>query len=340
MKKFTLLLCIVPFLSMGVYAQGQYKDVRQTYLWDVTLSMQGYNGSPDIYDKVVDVMVQDIESITNERTEVVVIPFQDTEYCEVWREPATEEGKAALIKRIRGFKTTKVTNTNLSAPLQYAIDNVFTEDKKDVLKLMTDGNDNVNPDRLRKVLSEWCEMAVKKDVYGYYILLTDAAKNGDMSLVLKEICNFEEVDASKMLESISQIRQVDHSLKKGLLINVRDEYNMPKRLLFKIYSGEGNIPEGFQIRFKTMDNEYIEIDEVAEIQDDNTLVIHPKFKKSQETLINELPTNYPYSDIVLTYEPTEEMKKGKYAFTYIIDKECAVLLENKPVKTLNIYVKK
>lgn len=336
-----LLLCLAFLsLSLGMYAQGQFKDVRQTYLWDVTLSMKGYNGAPDIYNEVVDAMVKDIESVTNERTEIVVIPFQDKE-LDVWREYATPEGKEAMVKRIRSYKNTSVTNTNISSPLRYAIDNVFTADKIDIMKLMTDGNDNVDPDRLRAILESWCEMAKAKDAYGYYVLLTDAAKDGDLSYVLKGICNFEEVDASKMLDGIANIRQLNNPMKSGIIINVRDEYDKPKRLTFKIYSGDGNIPEGFKVRFKTQPNDYVEIDEVAEMKSDNSLDIHPHFLKPQADLIAELPTQYAYSDIVVEFEPTEEMAQDpKYAFTRIVDRECAVLLENKPVKTVNIYVKK
>lgn len=339
MKKF-LLGFVILMLSIGLRAQGQFKDVRQTYLWDVTLSMKGYNGAPDIYDQVVDVMIKDIRSITDERTEIVVVPFQDTKYCEVWREFATPEGKEAIIKHIRNYKNEQVTNTNISAPLQYAIDEIFTTDKIDIMKLMTDGNDNVNPARLREVLEQWCEIAKQKDAYGYYILLTDAAKNGDISVVLKGICNFEEVDASQMLDGIADIRQVNNTWKEGILINIRDEYDKPKRLRFTIYSGDGNIPAGFKVRFRTRPNDYVEIDEVAEMESDNSLEIHPRFKKSQQALIEELPTGHLFGDIMMDFEPTPEMAQDpKYAYTRIVDKECAVLLENKPVKTVTIHVK-
>ncbi len=335
MKRILSGLAVVLF-ALSLNAQGQFKDVRQTYLWDVTLSMKGYNGAPDIYSKVVEVMVRDIQSITNERTEIVVIPFQDTQYDQVWREYATPEGKAAIIKQIKEYKNEKVTNTNISAPLQYVIDNIFTTDKIDIMKLMTDGNDNVNPAKLHDILNRWCEIAKAKDAYGYYILLTNAAK---LDFELKGICNFEEVDVSDMLDGIADIRQVNSTLKRGIIINIRDEYDKPKRLTFKIYSGDGNIPEGFKIRYKTLPNDYVEIDEVAEMQADNSLEIHPKFKKPQEELIAELPTEYLYGDIVLQYEPTPEMSEGKYAYTRIVDNECAVMLENKPVKTVKIYVK-
>lgn len=339
MKKFLLGLATL-LSSLGLFAQGQFKDVRQTYLWDVTLSMKGFNGAPNIYDKVVDVMIKDIQSITNERTEIVVVPFQDKE-LDVWREFATPEGKAAIIDKISKYKNENITNTNISSPLQYVINNIFSADKIDIMKLMTDGNDNVNPARLRDILDHWCDIAKQKDAYGYYILLTNAAKNDDLSLVLKGICNFEEIDASQMLNGIAEIRQINNSWKEGILINIRDEYNKPKRLVFNVYAGDGNIPAGFKIRFKTIPNDYIEIDEVAEFQSDNSVVIHPHFIKSQQALMNELPTEYLYDDIVLEYEPTPNMASDpKFAFTRIVDNVTAVMLENKPVNTVNIYVKK
>ena len=338
--KRTLLGLASLLLSLSMCAQGQFKDVRQTYLWDVTLSMKGFSGAPDIYDKVVDVMIKDIQSISNERTEIVIIPFQD-KVLDVWSEFATPGGKASLIKRIRAYDKKDITNTNISSPLQYTIDKVFSTDKIDIMKLMTDGNDNVNPAKLHYILEHWCDMAKQKDVYGYYILLTNAAKDGDLSLVLKDICNFEEIDASNMLNGIADIRQLNNSWEEGILINIRDEYNKPKRLTFNVYAGDGNIPAGFKIRFKTLPNNFIEIDEVAEMQSDNSLEIHPRFLKSQQELIDELPTEFVYSDIVLEYEPTPEMAQDpKFAFTRIVDHESAVMLENKPVKTVNIHVKK
>ena len=73
------------------------------------------------------------------------------------------------------------------------------------------------------------------------------------------------------------------------------------------------------------------------MQSDNSLIIHPKFLQPQQTLIQSLPQYY--SDIILEYEPTEEMANGKFAFTRIVDNECNVILENKPVKTVRINVK-
>lgn len=328
---------LVLLSSVVLFAQGAFKDVRQTYLWDVTLSMKGYNGAPNIYKDVVDIMVKDIQSIDNERTEIVVIPFQNTEKCDVWRAYATPAGKKELIGKIRAYKNDNVTNTCISKPLEYVLRDVFSPDKIDIMKLMTDGVDNVDPKRLEDVLSRWCELTRGLDAYGYYILLTNSAVDEKLRLQLRGICNFEEIDASSDLSSIAEIVQVKALFAQGVRINIRDEYNKPKRLEFTQYMGK-TAPAGYQIHFRTSPNPYVEIDETVELRPDLSVELHPRWLKSQQQLIEELPIEYPYSDITLEYDATEAMQSGKFAFTRLVDKECPLQLINKPEKTVRIYV--
>ena len=50
MKKIFLTIVCALYAMVLLSAQGNsYKDIRLTYLWDVTLSMKGYNGSPNIF---------------------------------------------------------------------------------------------------------------------------------------------------------------------------------------------------------------------------------------------------------------------------------------------------
>ena len=93
MKKIALIFLLLLSQLSAFAAGNMFKDIRQIYLWDVTLSMKGYGGNPDIYDKVLSVMIKDIESIDNDRTEIVVIAFQDTEYCQIWRTLDSENEK-------------------------------------------------------------------------------------------------------------------------------------------------------------------------------------------------------------------------------------------------------
>lgn len=339
MKKL-LLLFVLSIFSVFVFSQKYAKDIRQTYLWDVTLSMKGHGGTPNIYTAVIDVMIKDIESISNERTEIVVIPFQNTKYCSIWKEKATPTGKKAIIKKIKDYSNNNLTSTNISAPLQYAIDSIFSVDKIDILKLLTDGKDNVNPEKLEEILRNWCMIAKNKDVYGYYILLTPAAKGGDVSLLLKEICNFEEVDLTdgKNFSGIAEIKQIAPVFEDGININIRDEYDKVQRLNFKLYMSE-DVPEGFEIHFKTQSNPYLKIDTIARISDDMSVELKPHFILSKDSLIHSVPIDFPHKEIVLEYNSTDNMSHGEFAFTRLIDTKCNVYLINKPEKTVYIYVK-
>lgn len=335
--KNTKYLCCLMFALIACTARGDsYKDIRMTYLWDVTLSMKGYNGSPNIYDKVVTAMIKDIESITNERTEIVVVPFQNSKYCDVWKEFATPQGKANLKSKIKAYKNDNVTNTNISAPLQYAIDEIFTTDKIDIMKLMTDGVDNVDPNKLKHILDNWCQIAKSKDVYGYYILLTDAAKeNGDLIIKLKEICNFETVDLSDGdMSGIGDIRQLNVSATKGigLVISVRDEYGEPKSVKFSSYGGD--VQPGYQVHFKTEDNPYIEIDEVVTMDENYSFEVHPKFKRSKSDIM--AMSWESYNDITLQMTPVST--DGPHKNTRLLDESTRVQLINKPEKTVSFYV--
>ena len=336
MKRIICIFSVVClFITTNVLAQT--KDLRQTYLWDVTLSMKGYNGFPNIYKKVVDVMIKDINNIDNERTEIVVIPFQD-KVCDVWKIYATASGKANLIEKIKAYNNNTVTHTNISGPLEYVIKNVFSSDKIDILKLMTDGKDNVDSNKYKQILENWCAIAKEKDVYGYYIILTDAAKS-DVSLQLKDICNFEVVDVTKgNFSGIIDIIQLQPKFADGFSINVRDEYNIEKRLEFTLYMGK-NIPSGYKIHFKTRDDKYIKIDTIVELRSDLSVVLKPEFLVEKDSIVKELPVEYNFDDIVLEYIPVDDMTQGQYKDIRLVDKECNITLINKPENTVKIYVK-
>ena len=146
MKK--LLITLMALISFNpLFPQsGNVKDVRQTYLWDVTLSMQGKApGAPDIWEPVKEALISDIQQIRDDRTEIVVIPFQH-KALEEWREPATAEVKARLVTKIKAYKIPlhnyngkMTTMTCLYEPLLHVVNKVLSADKVDILKLMTDG---------------------------------------------------------------------------------------------------------------------------------------------------------------------------------------------------------
>ena len=103
-KRIVALIAALLFAAVVSWSQNaRVKDIRQTYLWDVTLSMKGKpKSNPNIWEPVKKALIADIQAIPDESTEIVVIPFQH-KALDTWRAPATEAGKAAMIKRINAY---------------------------------------------------------------------------------------------------------------------------------------------------------------------------------------------------------------------------------------------
>lgn len=336
------LTAIAAIVAVSAFAQSsQVKDVRQTYLWDVTLSMKGKAaGCPNIWDKVKASMIDDIKQISDERTEIVVIPFQH-KALETWREYATPAGKESLIQKIKGYSLPlfefggkMTTMTDLHAPLQYCVDNVISADKVDILKLMTDGVSDMNQDKYEAFLKDWCEVAKQKDAYGFYIMLTDAAKAGLTTLRQIDPCRFEPVDVSQMGGTTISVLAL--APQATYAFNVRDDYGKDITLKFTP-SGNGNIPTDYKVHVYSLENEYIQFDEVVELGSDFTVTVKAEYLMTKSQMMSTLPVD-ENSRIFFKAEPAESMDEMPYATTQILDISTTCVMINKPEKTVRFNV--
>ncbi len=341
MRKFFLTV-VAAIAAMSAFAQSsQVKDVRQIYLWDVTLSMKGKAADcPNIWDKVKTSMIDDIRQLSDERTEIVVIPFQH-KALETWREYATPEGKESIIRKIKDYSLPlfdfggrMTTMTDLHAPLQYCVDNVLSADKVDILKLMTDGVSDVNQDKYEAFLRDWCQIAKQKDAYGFYIMLTDAAKAGLTTLRQIDPCRFEPVDVSQMggttVSVLALVPQATYAF------NVRDDYGKDITLKFTP-SGNGNLPSGYKVHLFSIENEYIQFDEVVELRSDYTVTVKARYSMSKSQMMSTLPVDENVR-IFFKAEPAEGMDEMPYATTQILDIFTTCEMINKPEKTVRFNV--
>ena len=321
---------------------GNVKDVRQIYLWDVTLSMQGKApGCPDIWDKVKEAIITDIQQISDDRTEIVVIPFQHKALDE-WRQPATSIGKAALIAKIKDFKIPlfnfggkMTTMTCIYEPLQYVVDNVLSSDKVDVLKLMTDGVPDEHKVEYENLLSRWCQIAEEKDAFGFYIMLTSQAVAGQT--VLKKInpCRFDAIDVTDLGGTNVSLQML--TPQHVLAFNIREDYG--KKLTIKYtHSGNGRFQPGYKIHVRSYENTYIQVDEIVELQEDYTVSVKAKYLMSQTEMMDKLSIE-ENEKLFLYSEPAGGMDKLPYAMTRILDTPTTMEMINKPEKTVKFYVR-
>ena len=340
MKKALLIFLALASYSLSFAQSANVKDVRQTYLWDVTLSMQGKAGGPAIWEQVKTAIITDIQQISDDRTEIVVIPVQHKE-LDTWREYATTAGKAALISKIKAYKIPlfnfggrMTTMTCLYHPLKYVVDNVLSPDKVDILKLMTDGISDEHETEYKGLLANWCQIAKQKDAYGFYIMLTDEAAKG--RTVLQEInpCRFDAIDVAEL--NGTNVSLLMLSAQQTLAFNVREDYG--KKVTIKYaHSGSGTFQKGYKVHVYTQDNAYVKIDEVVELNEDYSVTVPANYLLSQTEMMSTLSIE-ENEEVFIYSEPGEGMEELPYAMTRILESPTAMQMINKPEKTVKFHV--
>ena len=334
---------------------GNVKDIRQTYLWDVTLSMQGKakisdgTPTPNIWKQVKSAIVKDIESITDEHTEIVVIPFQHKALDE-WREQATEAGKAALIAKVNAYSIPLFTKdggsivpakgkggttwTCLYEPLQYVVDHVLSPDKVDILKLMTDGIPDEHQQEYEQLLGRWCQIAKEKDAFGFYIMLTSQAVEGRTVLEQINPCRFDAIDVAQL--DGSNVSLLMLTPQQNIAFNVREDYGGEITIKF-VPSGSGSFQEGYKVHVFSDENDYIQVDSEVELKSNYTATVKAKFLKSKEEMAMSLPVDFN-EKVQLQTEPAQDMDQLPYAMIRILDRPTSIEMINKPEKTVKFHV--
>lgn len=339
MRKPLVILLALASCILSFAQSANVKDVRQIYLWDVTLSMQGKAGGPNIWEQVKTAIISDIQQISDDRTEIVVVPFQHKALDE-WRQPATEAGKAALIAKIKAYKIPlfsfngrKTTMTCLYEPLQYVVDRVLSLDKVDILKLMTDGIPDEHEAEYKELLAQWCQIAKEKDAYGFYIMLTEEAAKGRTILEQVNPCRFDAIDVASL--NGTNVSLLMLTPQQSLAFNVREDYGKDIKIKFA-HSGSGSFQKGYRVHVYS-ESEYISIDQVVELREDYTVSVKVEYLMSQSEMLNSLPIDRN-EHVFIHAEPAEGMDQLPYAMTRILDAPTTMEMINKPEKTVKFHV--
>ncbi len=250
-----LLIFIFALLILNNISWSQnFKNERRIFLWDVTLSMYGFGGAPIIGDEVQKNLIQAIENITDPQTEIIVIPFQDN-VLHVWKNKATVEGKRELLKKVASIKERdlEVTRTNICSAWEEAL-TMISPHQRNYIFLLTDGKQNSKQNSencLNENVSAWCSIAKSNDSFGFYVMLTDAARNPELE---------EEIDACSRLEIVTGTNINVVELRPTITeinLNVPDK-EFEKEILFETNYFDG-IPEDFQMRLSLNENSFIQL---------------------------------------------------------------------------------
>ena len=318
-------------LLFSLQSNAQIKSNRRIYLWDVTLSMHGYQGkTPDIYDNIVKFLDKEINSISDESTEIVVCPFQES-ILDTWKANATLIGKQTIIGKIKAYNNKNVTGTNIVVPIQFAQNNLIKPDKHNLLVLLTDGKQSGENYSLLKLISEWNEYADINDAFALYVMLTNQAIDQSIINTINKTGNIEVVTEP------GQGEMIDLEPSNPIRINLKDNIENDKTASISFNFKKGvTLPININIQVNS-ENQYLSINEKTTLED-GKILFTIKYKNDYSTLKSQLPeiTNLP---LKISITNQEELKKaGK--IVYLTKENISLEMINKPEKILKISLKK
>ncbi|MDR0939294.1 MAG: hypothetical protein LBN29_08085 [Mediterranea sp.] len=330
MKKIALITLL---LAACVCALAQPQLQRRIYLWDVTLSMKAYQGrTPDIYDDVVNFLVKEIDGITDESTEIVVLPFQ-TCVLETWEATATPEGKKRLIKHITDYDNNVPTETNIAGPIQDVQKRFIRPDKYNVLILLTDGGQSDSfggKASLLKLLERWGGYANENYAYCLYVMLTEKAKEE----AGEEIINLaaRPGDNLEIVDSPGQMELIDLRPEDLVYANLKDDKtaNIPL-----IYRKSISFPDGVEVRVVAEDS-VMNVNQTVVVKD-GKVTFDLVYKQPYEELKVLLPevTSLPIRVELANQDAVKDRSKK---ILYLTKDNLELRLINKPEKTLKISI--
>jgi len=179
--KIGILLLLTVFLTANLQAQLSKKQ-HHIYIWDVTLSMKGYNNAPDIYNDVVDVMVKSLAELEEDGSDIIILPFQD-KVLQTYKVKATPTGIEQAIDFVKNFNNENITYTNICIAWEKAIQ-LIDPRNKNIIYLFTDGaqsdlaSKGYPKDCLNKVIDQYCSLInSSENAYTFYISMTDKLPN-------------------------------------------------------------------------------------------------------------------------------------------------------------------
>jgi len=323
------------FLAMSILIclpikAASHRLERRIYLLDVTLSMKGFNNSPNIYKRVINALTTEVSSISDPSTEIVILPFQD-KVLGCFSAKATEAGKDRLIKQVCNFNYADTTYTNLFLPIKYAKKNFIKNDRRNLLFLLTDGCHNdpkTSINLFKRELCNWGIYSKGNDAYAFYVLLTNEAEPSDD---IKKI--IKETDRLDMFSDPGKLQFVMVQMPSEIKINLEDDHG--KRISIKLISDK-EIPEGARLRLELNKNPNFRVDQECVVKNNminlDLQLLHPYDSLKMVLPVHEI---IPMKTKLVNGENIQKCTGKRILYCA---GDCPIDIINKPEKTLKISI--
>ncbi len=301
------------------------KKERRVFLWDVTISMIGatqqpgypkgtkrskpsfdytrsnyssYNKDKDIFDQTRQKLINLINAIQTESTEIIVLPFRNGIVGE-FKADATAAGKSYLKNCIMDWDDLQEGGTHTGTSLQKAI-GYFTPDRRNHVILLTDGDPSGGEGtKLLSILNNWNGEKTQEGTGNRltYVMLTQEAANQAIEEIAKGNPSIDVVGPDQPIDEHTSL-----SLGQSTSIHVRDFYDGKvatngKGTFELSYKIDGPaLPNGYKLHFTVEENEFVQVDTDAAFSG-NSFVVPFSLLKSLEDNIQDLPHD---SNLTLT----------------------------------------
>lgn len=308
MKKLLSILLILVGVELLLTAQTFFeKQERRVYYLDVTASMTGYNNSQNIWQNVISNLKSAIDSIQDERTEIVIKTFTDSLHPveTLVSACATSEGKETIKNSIDTLDPSINTNVHTDIDVTFTdfYNHEISKTKVNYFFLMTDGCQySPRAQYLNTVISNWNKKTDngKEHIYGFYVMLCDAAYSADIEKQIKAQNRLWIVQSASV--NINLIRPK----KKSFYCDIRKKDT--ERYVDIPMTGR---LDGLQV---TGENEYCRTNNTTIIKD-NTLRVYLSNKKHLAQIPKVSTLNLEIST------PTDQ-------YSYLLSKEISVHCDN------------
>lgn len=289
---------------------AQILKERRVYYLDCSYSMK----SLKIWDKVRNNLKTAIDNVSDETTELIVIPFTDRRSTHfplpVFSEYATAKGKQILKNAIDNMLCDKACNTVHHVPLEDFVNNRINDSQITYMFLMTDGQNELEILEFENLLKQWGMRFSNKNVYGFYVMLHKEAKNPKVEQIIEKQEHLWKVETADV--NINLIRFDDRAT-----FNIRGENFVEIPIYGKIDS------QSIQLEIEPNDCYEIERYDISS----NNLRIYLKGKQSK-SLIPDLTELY----LKTTYI-------GNDNYTFMVSDNIMLTCMNKKERSLRISIK-
>jgi len=199
MKKYLLLVLFFLLLCHFSFSQA---NRRYIFLWDVTRSMEGYGGKPNIFNIVKHHMIDVLNSLDSDGGEILIFSFQDKILDKKYFTNDSENREEAK-RYINNYKIVNNGNTNICGAWDDAMNIILNKDNtylESIFFIYTDGFQNIpygeyGNNCLQYITQKYCKLTSNLNSFTFFISLNSNLSSLDKNF-LKDACknvSFSEI---------------------------------------------------------------------------------------------------------------------------------------------------